>query len=97
VYAITVFRGLAWYYVLDDHALPYPVWKPAALFELSSGAIPANWVIGYVRTSSDDVGYPILSFPEWANDRYYYERLVDGDAAAVAIFEKRRSHAEQVS
>lgn len=96
VYAVTVYRGFAWYYVLDDNELEYPVWKPAPLFELESGAIPGGWVLGYVRSEKEDVGYPLLSFAEWANDRTFYERLVDGDDDAVAVFDRQRIEAEFV-
>jgi hypothetical protein len=96
VYAITMYRGLTWYYVLDDHDLPYPVWKPAVLFDIVSGTIPTGWVVGYVRVSGDDAGYPVISFPEWADDRFFYERLVDGDDLAVAVFERRRKDVDAV-
>jgi hypothetical protein len=64
------------------------------LFDIESGALPEDWVLDYIRPPKDDVGYPVLSFPEWATDRFFYERLVDGDQDAVAVFELRRLAAE---
>jgi hypothetical protein len=93
VYAITTFRGHAWYYVLDDNRLPYPVWKLAPLFEIDDPSLPADWVVGYVRKEEEDEGYPIISFPEWALDPQFYERLVDGDPESVAVFKARRDPA----
>lgn len=96
VYAVTTFRGHCWYYVFDDNTLPYPVWKLADLFEVRDHTIPGTWVIDYVHSpgGASPEGWPILSFPEWALDRTYYERLVDGDPQAHAVFEARRTDAE---
>ncbi|GAB78172.1 hypothetical protein SAMN05421595_0693 [Austwickia chelonae] len=89
VFAVTVFLGTTWYYVMDDDGNPWPTWVPAALFDVEDGSISPTWCLGYFRFGRDDQ-YPILSFPEWAHDHQFYERLVDGDAAAVATFERRR-------
>ena len=97
VHAITVFRGHTWYYVLDDNELPYPVWKLAELFDVSDGSLPSWWVTAYVRVGLGVEGYPVLSFPEWALDRFFYERLVDGDPTACSVFESRRIETEQPS
>jgi hypothetical protein len=94
VYAITMFQGHCWYYVLDDNRLPYPVWELAPLFEIADPYIPRDWIYGYVRTSEQDEGVPIVSFPEWVLNQSYYERLVDGDPEARSIFEARRASAE---
>ncbi|MEZ5125300.1 MAG: hypothetical protein R2826_03500 [Thermoleophilia bacterium] len=89
VYAITVYLGIAWYYIMDDDGNPWPVWTPAPLFEIADGSLPSSWQIGYFRFDREDQ-YPIVSFPEWASDHSFYERLVDRDAAAVRIFTTRR-------
>ncbi len=94
VYAITTFHGHCWYYVFDDDLQPYPVWNLASLFEIPDPSLPRDWVVGYVRKGADDEGCPLISFPEWASDHLFYERLVDGDGDAVAVFEARRVSAE---
>lgn len=96
VYGTTMHRGHCWYYVFDDNKLTYPVWKLAPLFEVSDPALPHDWIVGYTRSDNYPESYPVFSFPEWALDHYFYERLVDGDATAVAIFAARRVSAEQV-
>lgn len=94
VYAITTFHCHSWYYVFDDNERPYPVWRLAPLFEISEPSLPPDWIIGYVRRDLQDEGFPCISFPEWALDHHFYERLVDGDPTAVATFERRRASAE---
>lgn len=50
-------------------------------------------MVGYFHFGRDNQ-YPILSFPGWATDHRFYERLVDGDADAVRIFNERRQEVE---
>lgn len=90
VYALTIWHAYLWYYVLDDDHLLYPVWTPAPLFDVTDGGVPGGWCIAYYRMAHDDE-YPIISFPEWANDRLFYERLVDGDEDAQRIFASRKA------
>lgn len=93
VFALTVFLGTAWYYVLDDDGHEWPTWSPAALFDVVDGAIPSGWIVGNFRFLSDDQ-YPVISFPEWAADRSFYESLVNGESEAVRIFATRRAEIE---
>jgi hypothetical protein len=93
VFALTIYLGVAWYYVFDDDGHPWPTWVPAPLFEVVDGGIPPSWMVGYFNFGRDDQ-YPILSFPEWAQDHTYYERLVDGDEAAARVFDVRRREIE---
>lgn len=93
VFGVTLFLGIAWYYVLDDDGHDWPTWIPAALFEVVDGNIPKSWVLGYFRFSRDDQ-YPLLSFPEWATDHHFYERLVARDPDAMAVFSRRRAEIE---
>jgi hypothetical protein len=89
VFAMTNVVGIAWFYVMDDHGEPWPTWMPSPLFEVVDGRLPSSWQVGYFRFSRDDQ-YPILSFPEWARDHSFYERLVDGEEEAVRVFDSRR-------
>ncbi len=93
VYAVTLFLGTVWYYVLDDDRNPWPTWMPAPLFEVEDGSLPPTWSIGYFRFSREEQ-YPILSFPEWAADHHFYERLVDREDEAIQVFENRRREVE---
>lgn len=94
VYAMTVFDGSTWFYVLDEHGAPFPHWYPADLFTIEDERIPPDWVIGYVHARDGRAGYPVVSFPEWALDPSFYERLVDGSASAAETFARRRKSAE---
>lgn len=93
VFAVTIYLGVAWYYILNDDGHLWPTWAPAPLFEVVDGGLPASWKVGYFRFSRENQ-YPILSFPEWADDHTFYERLVDGDEAAMKVFAERRHEIE---
>jgi hypothetical protein len=97
VYAFTIFDGYSWFYVFDEDKRPYPIWYPAALFKVTDPQIPDDWVFGYVRPRPNEDGFPIVSFPEWALDRRFYEELVDGSPSAKEIFARRRISAESSS
>lgn len=90
VFAISSFLGGFWYYVLDDDRHRYPVWYPAPVFDIVSETVPEGWVLAHHRTKDGGVT-SILSFPEWASDPHYYERLVDDDPEAVTTFAQVRS------
>lgn len=94
VYAITVMLGIPWYYIMDDDGSPWPIWSPSSLFEVIDGGLPSSWRYGFFRFDRDQQ-FPIISFPEWAADHFFYERLVDGEADAVAVFSRRRIEIEE--
>ena len=89
VFAMTIYLGMAWYYILDDDGRPWPTWAPAPLFEIVDGSIPTSWRVGYFHFDRENQ-YPILSFPEWVEDHSFYERFFDEDDTAVRIFAERR-------
>lgn len=95
VFGITVNLGLTWYYILDDDDLDWPVWAPAPLFEVIDGCLPSSWQFGY-HWFTRDSQFPLISFPEWANDHLFYERLVDGEPGALATFAQRRLEIEAI-
>ena len=87
VFAITSFVGGFWYYVLDDDGHNYPVWYPAPVFDIASERVPAGWVLRHHRANDGGIT-SILTFPEWASDPHFYEKLVDDEPAAVAVFDR---------
>lgn len=93
VFGVTQRLGLPWYYIIDDYDLAWPTWVPASLFTVSDGGIPDGWHFGFFVLSRESQ-VSILSFPEWASDFYFYERLLDDDPEALGVFAKRRAEIE---
>ncbi|TFC22116.1 hypothetical protein E3O55_19020 [Cryobacterium sp. MDB1-18-2] len=94
VFAITVFLGSAWYYILNDDGHDWPTSTPSALFDVTDGSLPASWIVGYNRFTVEEQ-FPLISFPEWADDRGFYERLLDREPNAVQVFTARRREVEE--
>ena len=69
----------------SDHPYPYPI----EMFEVIDSAVGSNWCVAFEQQS---LGTCIkrISFPEWANDDSFYERLVEGDESAIAIYKYRK-------
>jgi hypothetical protein len=62
----------------------YPRLWPAPLFEIVDSRASSYWMITYYPEHAD---YALLvSFEEWVEDRYYYDRLTDLDEEATRIF-----------
>lgn len=93
VFGVTQRLGLSWYYIIDDDQFEYPTWRPASLFEILDGSIPDSWEFGFFKFSRE-YQVPVLSFPEWASDYYFYERLLNDDPEALAVFARRRAEIE---
>ena len=79
-----------WLYLdtFPGHHFPSPY--PAELFDLTDSSIPAGWVVTLESTGHGTV-IRRISFPEWARDENFYERLVAGDVETTGIYRKRRS------
>lgn len=90
VYALTTRRGLVWYYICDDRGLNYPVWHPAALFQIEDGRPSRYWRFTHGAHKRD--GDVVFAFPEWAADPgAFYDRLSDGERIAVDLFRTYRT------
>ncbi|MBS0246656.1 MAG: hypothetical protein JSR61_08535 [Proteobacteria bacterium] len=91
VYGITIRLDDAWYYICDEDFTYYPVWAPAFLFEITNSKIPEDWRAGYHSYGgAGDESYFIVSFREWVDDPYFYDKLTDREAEQVGIFERYR-------
>jgi hypothetical protein len=91
VYAMTEFLGAIWYYIADDSYSYYPVWQPSPLFTVVDHAIPRCWIYNYFAADRVHDDYPILAFPEWALDEYFYDRLTNGSEAELGIWQERKA------
>ena len=78
--------GGIWIYLntVDESEHPYPY--PLEMFDVIDSALSANWCVNFEQLSSGKA-LKRISFPEWANDDCFYEKLVDGDKTAMAIYE----------
>ena len=78
-----------WLYLhtFEDSSFPHPY--PAEMFEWQDRSIPDGWCLG-VKRPKGNVVCNWISFPEWASDDRFYEKLVGGDSKTTSIYASRR-------
>jgi hypothetical protein len=79
VYSVGILYDFVWYCILDEDRTFYPMWNPEMLFEITDKRLSRYWV--FSLDNGKDKKDPFLSFPEWANNPYFYEELLDGDSS----------------
>ena len=82
VYAIE-FQKYPLVYIIEDNSFDsYPFWFPLDMFEIIDYRISKYFHYGYsqVIENVSDIGIvPILTFKEWAEDKYFWNQLFDSD------------------
>lgn len=89
VVAIEERDGGLWLFLHTVESNDYPYPYPAEKFEFIDTSIPSGWSIKLEKCESGLI-IKRISFPEWADDDYFYEKLVDGDSEVIAIYQKNR-------
>lgn len=76
----------------NDHPYPYPV----EMFEVVDASLPAGWSLHFGQCP-DGMTIERIGFPEWAKDDQFFEKLVDGDDATIAIYRQQRHAVDSVA
>lgn len=85
VYGMCIFHNALLFLVHSDNDLPD--WLPAVLFEVTDNALPSNWKFSL----QDGDRSAVWGFEELALDSNFFDRLSEHEAAALAVFRKRKS------
>jgi hypothetical protein len=90
VYAVALLSDQIWYFIENDDAdaLRYPSREPAQLFRVLEGSLPHCWE--FVLTPDHGDHLALISFPEWTRDRFFYDKLTDGQDREIEIFKRRK-------
>jgi hypothetical protein len=78
---------------LDNHTTEFP----SHLFKIVDNRLSSFFVIGESERfsrSGEIIKSSFISFPEWANDKSYFEKLVEGESDATDIFNAYRRKME---
>jgi len=87
VYGMTLKDGNIWYYLCDLMFTYFPRWKPSLFFEVVDPRISRYWIYSFNKLVDYIQAYPIITFPEWANNHPdFYDKLTDGEEREVEIF-----------
>lgn len=74
------------YFIVDDDALPWPMSYCASAFEIIDAQISETWSFGLTPMNPDY--HALLSFQEWVQDTYFYDRLTNGEADSIRSFKR---------
>jgi len=96
-YGFTVWQDHVWLYVCDDDypSLWYPTMHPAALFRVLDPHLSKYWVFGHHPDTPGKRHLFVVSFPEWAGDQEFYERLLDRSEPDIRIFQEYKSRMDE--
>lgn len=89
VQGIAVWAGHPFYYIYQDVSDNYPVPVYHGLFRVIDEMVSSYWSLA-VNDRAEDSQNCYLLFSEWAEDFGLYERLLEGDPAAITLFAKYR-------
>lgn len=80
-------NGLRVYlHTINESHHPYPY--PLEMFEVVDPSLPTGWCVNFEQ-QQDGLIIQRISFPEWASDDQFFERLVDGDETAITIYQRQ--------
>lgn len=85
VFSVFEFMDSVWYAVCDEFFNGYPSIYPYTLFELVDSRVSRHWHVS-VNNINDAKPTLELSFPEWLDDPFFYNSLIDGESKSVQIF-----------
>lgn len=94
VYGVVFWDNSPWFYLCSEDYDEYPKPFASEFFDVVDERLSPNWKLSsysqdeYEATTS-------LVFDEWATDPSFYERLIDGDPEAEALFAKYRQLMDQ--
>jgi hypothetical protein len=85
VEAIEYIDNGIFYYLHSVDASEHPYPYASEFFGIENSSLPESWDLS-LRAESGLTRLKRLTFPEWANDDLFFEKLVDGDPECVAIY-----------
>lgn len=93
VYGLYLGDTVAYEILVDDfdsHTTEFP----SFLFKVVDNRLSSFFVLGEsgkrFGKNGESKNFPFISFPEWANDKSFFDRLFEGDRGCQDIFDKYR-------
>ena len=91
VYAMKIISHSIWYYIYDELGRNYPDALPNELFEMVDPSMSKYWNFTFYCNPKTLENHSLWVYPEWINDRFYHERLIEGNEEDVKIFKRYQS------
>jgi hypothetical protein len=94
VYGIVFWESVPWYYICEDESYEYPVPYFAGFFRIVDTVLPSDFrLVWYL----DDIHQAYILPEEWADDRMFYEKLLDGNEPERILFRKMKMRIDSES
>lgn len=87
VYAIKVCDGFPWYYIEEVRSNELKSF-PAFLFDVVDNRLSQYWVFSNIKGPHYNLPRSIFTFPEWAEDPDYYDKLLKNFDREVELFDR---------
>lgn len=94
VYGIEFRDNRPWFYICADEHEDYPKPFSSEFFETKDWRLSRCWQLCFEHGYGEHVQSRLV-FAEWARDPSYYERLLDEEDQAVAVFRRYREWIDQ--
>ena len=88
VYGVVFWDNHPWFYLCTDD-LDYPTPYSSVFFDVIDNRLSKYWVMSTTIGSDGDF-QTSLTIEPWASDRFFYERLIDGDNVAIDMFTRSK-------
>jgi hypothetical protein len=85
VLAIEERDGGVWFFIHTVKESEYPYPYPSEFFEVLDTSLGRGWCVKFESTGDKSI-IKRISFYEWANDAFFYEKLIDGDKDAKRAY-----------
>lgn len=89
VYGVVFWDNSPWYYICVEEYDEYPKPFAAEFFNVSDDRLSSHWKLSAIVQEEREV-LSSLVFEEWAKDPSFYERLIEDDSEASALFNNYR-------
>ncbi|MFN2412108.1 MAG: hypothetical protein ABR535_03510 [Pyrinomonadaceae bacterium] len=88
VYGLVFWQSIPYFYICEEDADEYPVPNFAGFFSVTDNRLSSEFrLVWYL----DDISQSYLVPKEWAEDRLFYPRLLDGYYAEIETFKRIKS------
>lgn len=89
VQAVEYFKDGLFYYLhtIETGEHPYPY--ASEFFVIEDSLFPREWVVSF-QTDNGQNKLKRITFPKWAKDDHFFEKLVDGESEYVSEYLRNR-------
>ena len=94
VYGMVFRDNSPWYYLCSEDYDEYPTPFPSECFDITDKRLSSYWNL-LTREIGNGKIQSSLVIPEWAEDPYFYELLLDGDIDTVELFNRYKKLLDQ--